>query len=964
MGRSQSELESLHVFERITDAYVALDRNWRFTYLNTRAGELLGRRVEELIGKHIWTEFPKDADSPFRQACEQAMAEQRPRTIEAWYPPHERWLENHIYPSADGLTVYFQDITERKQAEQQLQQQQRLLDQAQQLARVGSWSWEVASNRVRWSTELYRIYGVDPATHAATFEAYLERVHPDDRARVRGIVERVLQDGGTFEFEERIVRPDGDECVLHSRGVVEIDTAGRAVRMLGACQDITARKHEERMAAGQHEILLGIVAQQPLTESLQRIARLHESLNPGALCSLQLLDDDGMHMLHGAAPSLPEAYNQSLRGLVIGEAQGSCGTAAWCGKRVVVEDIATHPYWAACRGLALVHGLRACWSTPVLGSHGGVLGTFAVYYREPRAPRPEELANIDRMLPIAGIAIESERLVGRLRERNRFFEMSQEIFCILDPRSERLIQSNPSLPRLAGYSSEELKSCSYRNFLRPERDTATPDPILGPTGADQRIHEFVNRCVAKDGSEYLLEWTSFATPDGLLYAVARDITVRRQAEQELAHAASHDAITSLPRRPLLERALAAILQHPATPAWVLMIGLDRFQMVNESVGHVIGDDVLRRVAGRLRAALGAQWQIARITGDRFAVAAGGLDHEAALELAERLRDVVARPIEGQDYRLLLTASVGISHSPEHGDTPETLLRGAEAAMIQAKRDGRDRTSEFSVAQKQALEERVLLGSRLRDALRHDELELYYQPQYNALDHSLTGFEALLRWNCGELGRVLPARFIPVAEALGLMPEIGGWVFAQAARQLRAWLDRGHRGFTLAVNVSAQQLQHPHLVEQVTEALQHHAVPPAMLDIEMTESALMENVARVRRTLGGLKSLGVRLSLDDFGTGYSSLAYLKQFPIDKLKIDQSFVRDLPGNADDGAIAQTIIELAHQLRMLVAAEGVETPAQAAFLAGLGCDELQGNGLGAAMPVVDAERYFVAARGASSA
>jgi len=474
----------------------------------------------------------------------------------------------------------------------------------------------------------------------------------------------------------------------------------------------------------------------------------------------------------------------------------------------------------------------------------------------------------------------------------------------------------------------------------------------------------VTRCVARDGSECLLEWTVFASPDGLLYAVAHDITARRRAEQDLRHAASHDAITDLPRRPQLERSLAGLLQDGEAPVWVLMVGLDRFQLVNESVGHVIGDDALRRVAGRLRAALGAQWQIARIVGDKFAVAAGGLGREAALELAERLRSVVARPIEGQDYRLLLTASVGISHSPEHGDTPAALLRGAEAAMIQAKRDGRDRVGEFSVAQRQALEERVLLGSRLRDAVRDNELELYYQPQYSALDHALTGFEALLRWNCGELGRVMPVRFIPVAEALGLMPEIGGWVFAQAAQQLREWLDRGHRGFTLGVNVSAQQLLYPHLVEQLAAALQRHAVPPAMLEIEMTESALMENVARIRATLAGLKSLGVQLALDDFGTGYSSLAYLKQFPIDKLKIDQSFVRELPDNAGDGAIAQTIIELGHQLRMLVAAEGVETTAQAVFLAGLGCDELQGNGLGAALPAIDAERFFAAARGAFSA
>jgi diguanylate cyclase (GGDEF)-like protein/PAS domain S-box-containing protein len=964
MERSQSQSAAERAFERITEAYVALDADWRCTYANAAACACLGRRAGDLLGRHIWTEFPEDAGRPLREACEQAMAAQRPCTVEIRFPPLGRWFESRVHPAPDGLTIALQDIDERKRGEERLRAQQRLMDQAQRLARVGSWSWDVAADRVAWSDELYRIYGVDPARHAATFEAYLERVHPDDRARVRDVIDRALREGGAFEFEERIRRPDGEERALYSRGMVETDAEGRAVRMQGVCQDITSRKRGERTAAGVHEILRGIAAQRPLAESLARIARLHEEQNPGALCSLLLLGADGRHVLHGAAPSLPEAYNRAIHGLEIGEGHGSCGTAAWRGERVVVGDIATHPYWADYRELALAHGLRACWSTPVLGSRGEVLGTFAVYYRTPREPSPEELADIDRMLPVASIAIESERLLGRLRERNRFFEMAQEVFCILDPHSGRLVQFNAFLQHLTGCSADELRERNYREFLLPLPGEAPARSILGPTGFGASAHESVTRCVAKDGSESLLEWTAFATPDGLLYAVAHDITARRSAEQKLQYAASHDAITDLPRRPQFEQALAELLRDGGAPVWLLVVGLDRFQVVNESVGHLIGDDVLRRVAGRLCAALGVQWQIARISGDRFAVAAGGLDRQVALELAERLRSVVSRPIEGQDYRLLLTASVGISHSPEHGDTPATLLRSGVAAMLQAKRDGRDRIGEFSVAEKRALEERVLLGSRLRDAVRRDELELYYQPQYSALDHALTGFEALLRWNCGELGRVMPARFIPVAEALGLMPEIGGWVFAQAARQVREWLDRGHRGFTLAVNASAQQLQHPRLVEQVAAALQRHGVSPAMLEIEMTESALMENVSRVRSTLAGLKALGVHLALDDFGTGYSSLAYLKQFPIDKLKIDQSFVRELPDNAGDGAIAQIIIELAHQLRMLVAAEGVETPAQAAFLAGLGCDELQGNGLGAAVPAIEAARSFVAARGASSA
>jgi diguanylate cyclase (GGDEF)-like protein/PAS domain S-box-containing protein len=827
MDQPRLALDFHQVFERVTDAYVALDRDWRYTYLNATACELFGRTAGELIGRHIWTEFPEGIDQPFHRAYERAMAEQCPQQVEAFYPPYNRWFENRIYPSEDGLTIYFCDITERK--------------------------------------------------------------------------------------------------------------------------------HAEQLEAGQHEILEGVAAQRPLAESLDRIARLHETMNPGALCSLLLLDDDGRHVLHGAAPSLPDAYNRAMHGQEIGEAHGSCGTAAWRGERVVVADIANHPYWEKYRQLALAHGLEACWSTPVSGSHGEVLGTFAVYFREPRVPREEELRSIDRMLPITSIAIESERLVSRLRERNRFFEMSQEIFCILDPRSERLLQFNPSLPRLTGYSASELTSRNYREFLLPQAPGDPSDPMLVRSHSGEQVHEFVNRCRCGDGSERLLEWVAFAAPDGLLYAVARDITDRRRIEAELAHASSHDPVTGLPQHLLLGRALRGMLEDAMAPVCVLVIGLDRFQGVNESVGHLAGDDVLRQLADRLQTVLAGQGQVARFAGDEFVVTAAGLSAEGANALAERLRAAVAEPVEGSDYRLLLTASVGISHSPDHGTDPNNLLRRAEAAMNQAKREGRDRVSAFSVEQMRGLEDRLVMGNQLRNAIRRGELELHYQPQYRAADHRLTGFEALLRWHSRQLGQVPPARFIPIAEALGLMPEIGEWVLDAACRQLRAWLDRGHRDFTVAVNMSAQQVLRPGLAAGVGAALQRHGVPAAMLDIEITESSFMENVWGVQRTLAELKALGVRLSLDDFGTGYSSLAYLKQFPIDKLKIDQAFVRGLPIDTADAAITRTIIAVAHELHMHVAAEGVETAAQAHFLATAGCDELQGNHLGPALPLQQAEERF---------
>lgn len=813
-------------YDRITDAYVALDAHERFTQVNARAGQMFGRRPDELIGRHIWTEFPEQAGGPAHVAYAKAMVEQQPVTIEQYYPPYDSWLENRIYPSADGLTVYFFDITQRKCSEQ--------------------------------------------------------------------------------------------------------------------------------LDAGQRDILAAIATQQPLAECLERIVWLHEKLNPGALCSLLVMDAEGRHVLHGAAPSLPDEYNQAIHGLEIGDEQGSCGTAAWRRERVVVADIATHPYWRRYRDLALAHGLRSCWSTPVLASDGRVLGTFAVYYRNVREPRREELDSIDKMLPITSIAIEGEQVIQRLRERDRFFDLSLEIYCIFDTRTQRIIQANATFSRVTGYSAEQLAAQHYGFFVHPDDRELVANAVEVLNASGRRVHEVVYRFRCRDGSYRWVAWESAVGPDGLAFAVGRDVTEQRRIEAELAHAASHDVVTSLPHHLVLEGALATLLEDATRPVWVLFIGLDRFHAVNESMGYLVGNDVLQIMARRLHDIVAEGGDIARFAGDEFVVTLSGVEQPAVLAMADRLRQAIALPIEGEDYRLRLTASVGISHSPDHGRRPQELLYRAEAAMSRAKRQGRDAVCEFSVEQMQDIEDRLLLGRHVRGAMGRGEMALHYQPQRRATDGALTGFEALLRWNNPALGRVAPVRFIPIAEALGLMPEIGQWVVEEACRQARCWLDRGHSGFYIAVNISAQEL-HPCLAPQIGEALRRHELPPHVLSIELTESSLMENVVRVRATLAALKLLGVRLSLDDFGTGYSSLAYLKHFPIDKLKIDQSFVRGLPEDADDAAIARTIVAMAHQLRMVVSAEGVETQAQALFLSGIGCDELQGYHLGRPVSADEAEAFF---------
>jgi len=941
--------------QRFADIYVSLDKDCRCTQVDPAASALFEQGISNLLGEPVWTGLPAPIRQPIRLACEKAIKSGQATVSRVLDVQNHRRFECRICPSGSGAVLCIHDISDLQRAGHKGSQDNRMLAQAQSIAHVGSLEWDVGSDQVVWSAELCRIFGMPDEQYHSTLEDYLSLLHLDDQARIAQIFDKAKRDNRPFVFEASFIHPDGSLRTLGSRGLVHADEQGNAWRVLVACQDITEQKRAQQVAQGQHDILVGIAAQHPLSESLERIARLHEALNPGALCSLLLLDDSGMHVLHGAAPSLPPAYSALLNGLEIGDERGSCGTAAWRRERVVVDDIETHPYWANYKSLALAHGLRACWSTPVLASDGRVLGTFAVYFREPRRPRPDELENIDKIVPIASVAMESAKLIERLRVRDSFFEMSLELFCIIDPVTERLIQFNPSLQRLTGYSAEELTRRSYRELF-PEETGEHAERLTPAFNAEESsIREFVTRCTCRDGSERILEWVTFAAPDGLLYAVARDITVRREVEAKLAYASSHDSVTGLRHHLLFERDLAAMLRELPASTSVLVIGLDRFQVVNESIGHFAADEVLKRLAMRLQAALPPQARIARIAGDQFVLAIAGFEPQRVRALGERLRAVIAEPLEGHNYRLLLTASVGVSHYPDHGRTSEDLLRRAEAAMIQAKRDGRDQLAELTVAQMVELEDRITLGSRLQDAVKRGELELYYQPQHAASGLALIGYEALLRWNCTQFGSLPPARFIPIAEALGLMPEIGVWVLDTACRQARAWLDLGHRHFVMAVNVSAQQLMRPGLAENVGDMLRRHGLPAAMLEIEMTESALMEDVTRTRDTLAGLKRLGARLSLDDFGTGYSSLSYLRQFPIDKLKIDKSFVGGLPQDAKDTAIASTIIALAHQLGMEVAAEGVETQAQAALLARLGCDVLQGHYLAAAMPAREAQAYF---------
>jgi diguanylate cyclase (GGDEF)-like protein len=415
--------------------------------------------------------------------------------------------------------------------------------------------------------------------------------------------------------------------------------------------------------------------------------------------------------------------------------------------------------------------------------------------------------------------------------------------------------------------------------------------------------------------------------------------------------AQTDPLTQLPNRAhllaRLEEAVARARRDDLRLA-VLFIDLDRFKNINDSLGHAIGDGLLIQVAQRLTAAVRASDTVSRLGGDEFVILLEGLSHaEQAAEVAQGLLQATSGHYSVAEHELAVTPSIGIAICPDDGCDVETLLKNADTAMYHAKSAGRNNYQFFTALMNTRVREHLELENRLRQALSRDELSLHYQPQYDLASGRLSGCEALLRWHNPVLGPVPPDKFIPVAEDSGLILPLGVWVLNEACRQAMAWQAAGLPALRVAVNVSAVQFRHGDLAEVVQRALTRSGLPAALLELELTESVLAENLEQVRATLQRLKALGVRLAMDDFGTGYSSLSYLKHFKLDTLKIDRSFVSDLPERSDYAALTSAIIGMAHSLGMSCIAEGIETAAQHDFLRCHGCSHGQGYHLSRPLP-----------------
>lgn len=641
-----------------------------------------------------------------------------------------------------------------------------------------------------------------------------------------------------FDIEQKILQSgqpliDMDESIRDASGKKSRSTTKLPLRdgqneifgVIGISRDVTEQKKADALRDGQAQILEMIALSAPLGEVLDQLMRLVESQLSGIFGSVLLLDDDGHHLRHGAAPSLAEAYTKAIDGARIGPKVGSCGTAVYRREPVIVTDIMSDPLWEDFRGLVAAYGYRSCWSTPILSHQGAVLGVFAMYSLSVREPTVTETTLIDVTTRIAGIAIE-----------------------------------------------------------------------------------------------------------------------RKRAEDQIRFLAHHDALTSLPNRILLkDRLTQAILQTQRHNPWVsvVFIDLDNFKTINDSLGHTAGDELLKIVANRMVACIKATDTVVRLGGDEFVILL--VDQPASPEeisaTLDRIRTAIAEPIALDGRALYVTCSMGVATFPNDGADPEALLMNADTAMYKAKDAGRDNVQFYTAEMNTRVHEKLALQQEMRDGLARSEFILLYQPQVDLRTGRIFAVEALVRWRHPALGLLSPLKFVPLAEETGLIVPLGDWVLHEACRQNKAWQDAGLPPVNVSVNVSARQFREKSLINRVVNALRESGMAARNLELEITEGLIMQDVDQAVATMEELQRLGVQLAIDDFGTGYSSLNALKTFPVARLKIDKSFIKNLASDDSDKAVAAAVISLGQKLHLRVIAEGVETAEQLAILRDNNCDEFQG-------------------------
>lgn len=828
---AEQQLSLLHSsLDHVHDTVLLVNEDARILYVNEDACHVLGFPREQLLNMRVADidlDYPLDIWPDFWRNLKvngTLNFESRHQSSSGRIYPVDITAN---YVEFDGLgynLAICRDISERKLAQETLQRSQAALENAQRIAHIGSWDVDIVNDVLTWSDETFRIWEIDRTKFKATFSAFLDTVHPEDREKVLVAYNQAINNKSLYQVEHRLLFPDGRVKYIQERGEPYFDDDGHPVRFIGTALDITQISRQQMLETQRHRVFESIVQGGALELTLEQVAVYVNIANPDRQCGILLLNEDGSHYDVAVAPSFPEAT--AMSGIEISDDAGCC-VAARSGKQVVVDGNKQQPCWTTCQQVCADNDVRACWTEPIVASSGQTLGIVTVYLRQPGNPEPADLEMLHQASYLCSIAIE-----------------------------------------------------------------------------------------------------------------------RKTLESQMHYQASYDSLTDLPNRRLFSNRLCEELaraERSGDNVVIMFIDLDYFKEVNDTLGHHYGDQLLIKVSQRIRQCVRESDIVARLGGDEFVVMMHELTEVTHLgSVAQNIIEMMTMPFHLEEHVTYTSASIGIASYPVDASNSTALMSAADQAMYTAKSKGRNCFSFFTPSMQQQAQQRLLLGNELREAIGKEQLQIFLQPIVDITSGRVIKAEALLRWKHPQHGMVPPDKFIPIAEDMGLIHEIGDWVFHQAVLAMQRWQAvraDDSEGCQISINVSARQFARDDIGVSWIERLNLLGIPMRNFVIEITESLLLGDKADVRDKLQRFRDVGMSIALDDFGTGYSSMAYLKKFNIDFLKIDRSFVHDLEVDPNDRAIAEAIVVMAHKLGLKTIAEGVETEQQKAMLAEVGCDYVQG-------------------------
>ena len=741
--------------------------------------------------------------------------------------------------------------------------------------------------------------------------AWGECIHPLDRAGMFAAWEQALGLRRPFSHSYRVRRADGEFGWVHDEGLPVDDEQGRLAGYLGVCHDIDEQRR----------------AQLDAIDKESQVRMLADNV-PALIASFEA---ETLRCLFAnkAYARMWDHDERTVVGKTVGEVIGEAGMAeigpyierARRGETVMYE-----------RSIRTSSGAEHTLEVNLLPQNdesGRTVAAFVLVNDITRHRRAEQAVR------------ESEARMRKFAEATHAGIIFHEDGLVTD--------CNDAILRLTGYKFDELVGTAVIQYVSPDfRDEALANVASGY----ERPYE--SEIIRRDGTRLPVEFEGRAVPwqgKVLRLSVVRDISRRRASQARIDYMAHHDLLTGLPNRALLLDRMGFALANArrrGTQVALLFIDLDNFKTVNDSLGHMAGDLLLKVIAARVKGVMRSGDVVSRHGGDEFLVVLPDIEGERGpIPVAEKLLATIGEPMDIEGQSISVSPSIGISLFPRDGGTPELLIRNADAAMYLAKARGRNNFQFFDERLSQAATRALTLEARMREAIRDGEYRLHYQPQMRVDSGALVGVEALIRWPQPDGSFIEPNEFIPIAEQRGVIRPIGSWVLREACRQNRAWQDAGLPPVPVSVNLSVVQFRQRDLLVEVETVLRETGLDPRFLAFELTESMLMDDSAEMLATLEGFKAMGVRLAIDDFGTGHSSLMHLKRYPIDKLKIDRTFIADAPGDPDDRAIIGAIIDLARNMGITSIAEGVDRVEQLDFLRSRGCEEVQGHLFARAMP-----------------